>query len=463
VVKRTTFGLGVAALALVANAASCGARSELEAPFGPAPPLPSDGGAPPDMPECAVFNSSAQLAPFDLFVMLDTSGSMQQVTSAGQSKWESVRFALSSFFFDDESTGIGIQLDYYPIIDDAIPLYCDVDADCGVTATLGCQPRRACEDGSRTCFTSDDCEPGVACVTLGRCRQQEPPNPNNEDFVICIPGSNIDGLQCSVGPCEPTGGCDDQFTCNSGAYQVLPANEMQRLPGARDALVADLTSRPPPEGGTPTLPALRGVMDAALAWQLQNPDTRIGVVLATDGFPSSCDEDLYVDPDLATSNLAQVASEGFAAGIRTFVIGVFEADEGNVAEERLDPIANAGGSGKAFVVSTDDDVASDFRDALNQIRVDAQACAFSVVDDEPIEFDAVWVKLQRGAEEVWVRQVGGVDACDDVDGGFYFDPPPVPNGTTANIVLCPTSCDVLGASADRRAEVFTECPDDPTQ
>lgn len=415
------------------------------------------------MPECAVFNSSAQLAPFDLFMMLDTSGSMQQVTAQGLSKWESVRFALSSFFFDAESTGIGVQLDYYPIIDGFIPLYCDDDADCGVTAVAGCQPRRACEDGSRTCFSSDDCEPGVSCVPLGRCRQQEPANPNNADFVICLPGSPFPELQCAIGPCEPTGGCDDQFTCDSGAYLTLPGSEMLRLPGDRDALVTDLESQPAPEGGTPTLPALRGVMDAALAWQMQNPDTRIGVVLATDGFPSACDEDLYTDPELTTANLAQVAADGFGSGIRTFVIGVFEADEGNVAEDRLDPIASAGGSETAFVVSTDDDVATSFRDALNQIRVDAQACAFSVVNEEPIDFATVWVKLQRGSEEIWVRRVDGVDDCDDDEGGFYFDPAPAPGGTSATVVLCPASCDVLGASANRRAEVFTECPDDPTQ
>lgn len=462
--NRTTFGLGVAALALVAHAsASCGARSELEAPYGPQPPPPSDGGAPPDAPECAVFNSSAQLAPFDLFMMLDTSGSMSQITAQGTSKWESVQFALSSFFFDAESTGIGVQLDYFPIIDDVVPSYCDNNADCGMTAVLGCQPRRACEDGTRSCFADGDCDPGVSCVPMGRCRQQEPPNPNNQDFVICIPGSTIPGFQCSVGPCEPTGGCDDQFTCNSSAYLKLPPGNMLRLPADRDALVSDLESQPQPEGGTPTLPALRGVMDAALSWQQQNPETRIGVVLATDGFPSACDADLYTAPELTTSNLAQVAAEGFAGGIRTFVIGVFEADEGNIAEERLDPIATAGGSSKAFVVSTDDDVATSFREALNQIRVDAQACSFSVVDDEPIDFDAVWVKLQRGSEEIWVRQVPDEEACDPNDGGFYFDPPPAPNGTSATVVLCPTSCDVLGASANRRAEVFTECPDDPTQ
>ncbi|MEM1030668.1 MAG: vWA domain-containing protein [Myxococcota bacterium] len=465
--RRTTWGMGLAVAFAIAHAAACGSRSELPAPFGAQvrdDDPPGDGGSPPDAPECAVFNSSAQLAAFDLFMMLDTSGSMNQSTASGLPKWDAVRYALSSFFFDPESTGIGIQLDTYPIIQSNLPTYCDSDAACGPTAVLGCQPRRVCADGSRICFADAGCEMGVPCVDLGRCRDQEPPNPNNGDFVICVPGADLPGLTCAQGECLPTGGCDDQFTCDADQYLRLPDDEMLRLPAAKDKLVTELDAIPAPEGGTPTLPALRGVMDAALAWQALNPDVRLGVVVATDGFPSSCDEDLYDNPMTTTDNLAAVAAEGFAAGIRTFVIGVFEPSEENNAEERLDPIANAGGSGRAFVVSTDDDVAADFAEALNQIRIDAGACAFSVTDEETLDVDSVWVKLQRDGADVWVRRVTGPAACDPDDGGFYFDPPPPPTGaTSANIVLCPESCDVLGASATRRAEVFTECPDAPSR
>ena len=67
---------------------------------------------------------------------------------------------------------------------------------------------------------------------------------------------------------------------------------------------------------TPSVPALQGAVEYAIAWQAQNPGRQTIVVLITDGVPTMC--------DLSETSLIAAVARGMTNGspIRTFVIGV---------------------------------------------------------------------------------------------------------------------------------------------
>ena len=70
-------------------------------------------GNPPDA-ACATQSASAQSLPLDLFMMVDSSGSMTEKTSAGTTKWAAVQAAMRAFFNDPMSAGISVGLPVLP-------------------------------------------------------------------------------------------------------------------------------------------------------------------------------------------------------------------------------------------------------------------------------------------------------------------------------------------------------------
>src|SRR3954454_19071773 len=100
---------------------------------GPEIHVASDGatsGNPPDA-ACAAQSASAQSLPLDLFMMVDSSGSMTEKTSAGTTKWAAVQAAMSAFFNDPMSAGISVGLQYCPLIQPNVGPTCASNASCG--------------------------------------------------------------------------------------------------------------------------------------------------------------------------------------------------------------------------------------------------------------------------------------------------------------------------------------------
>jgi len=435
---------GIATASALLAAMSCGARSSL-----PAPERQGGGGAGGGPPDCVVFNSSAALAPLDLFVMLDASGSMQDVTTGGLQKWDAVSIAFDAFVHDSESNGIGMALSFFPIIDVSVPELC-FDSDlCGVPDS--CQLMNACPNAGTLCSTDEDCDaagfPDDPCVPLGLCL-------NAATEVYCMQGQ-----ECApgTGPCQQVGFCENRFTCESAPYGP-PAFGVKMLPAAADEFVAVVDAKNP-DGGTPTLPALEGVIDHAVDWSEANPTHNVIVVLATDGFPSVCDPDLDDNPPQAILNIANAAAVGAAAGISTWVIGVFSQAAASEAQANLDSIADAGGTGEAFVITTSGMVTNEFLAALNEVRLTAKSCEFELTKpDEPIDYTEVWVKITpKMGDPVWVSYVSSAAVCGD-QGGFYYDEPLGAGVLPTKLILCPQTCAVLGASPNRTVEIFTTCP-----
>jgi hypothetical protein len=335
---------------------------------------------------------------------------------------------------------------FFPIIDLSVPENCYEEAACGAPGY--CQFINVCPSSGTICLDQSDCVaagfPNDPCAYYGQCAM-------GGGASACMPDA---GVNCppGAGPCVPIGFCENRFTCDPEPYGP-PVFGIELLPAAADEFVQTINKQIP-EGGTPTLPALTGVIEHAAAWSAANPTHNVIVVLATDGQPSVCDPDLLGDPEQAIANLAAVADSGNQAGIQTWVIGVFSPATQAQAQLNLDAIAEAGGTEKAFVIATDDVVTSEFLAALNQVRLTAKSCEFELSLGEDVDHDAVWVKITpKGADPIWVKRVPSADAC--VEGGFFYDDPFTPT----KIVLCPETCAVLGASPDRTLEIFTTCPD----
>ncbi len=442
--NKTHLFCGVAfAATLVVTPLACGARSELEIPD---PPDHNTGGGP---PECVVFNSSAALAPLDMFVMLDSSGSMLDITAGGVEKWAAVRTAFDAFVHDGESRGITVSLAFFPIVDLSVPEDCFDDTACGAPDT--CQLIDFCPSTGIQCGDDADCAAaGVpeACVGFGRCLN------TTSQIVFC----NVQAQDCptGTGPCQQAGFCENRFTCDTPPYgnQVFGP---KALPDAADGFVSAIANQSP-IGGTPTLPALTGAIDNAVSWSEANPTHNVIVVLVTDGVPSVCDPALETDPMQAQQNMADVAAFGASRGVQTWAIGVFAPSEELDGGQNLDAIAAAGGTGSAFVITTSDVVSNEFLEALNQVRLNAKACEFSFDPEEDVAFEDVWVKITPSTgEPVWVPYVGP-SGCDGQSQGFDYDALP-----PTKIILCPQTCSVLGASPNRTVEIFTTCPDPQSQ
>ena len=65
---------------------------------------------------CASTSQTATTTPLDMYVMMDQSGSMDEATGTSLSKWEAVSQALAAFLNDAASTGIGVGIQYFPLV-----------------------------------------------------------------------------------------------------------------------------------------------------------------------------------------------------------------------------------------------------------------------------------------------------------------------------------------------------------
>jgi len=62
------------------------------------------GGGGPD--QCDAITSTAKLVPLDLYVLIDSSKSMNETTTAGSTKWQALSDAMTGFFKDPNSAEI---------------------------------------------------------------------------------------------------------------------------------------------------------------------------------------------------------------------------------------------------------------------------------------------------------------------------------------------------------------------
>jgi hypothetical protein len=402
-------------------ASACGSRSELLAPGR----SNATSGSPAPTPEevCAQLEAGLEVVQVDMFFMFDTSGSMGEVTAEGTSKWQALTQAMWSFLFDPAASGLSVGVGFFPRHNTQVAAFCYAGVGCA--GADDCVPIGQCMPGGATmCSTDEQCPgDGEYCQLTGYC----------QGGGLCDPNTSAG---CPFGACNSVGYCASHTRCDADAYRITA---LATLPD--DAFgFANAIEAHPLDGFTPTLPAFQGVMQSAREWQDDHSDDAIVAVLATDGLPTLCDPALQQSGiDAGVASLANVAAEGYANGIRSYVLGVFTPQEEATAKPRLDDVAKAGGTGTAFVVSTDENVAGKLVDALNQVRLE-NTCSFLLPEGiEQLDLKQVRVSatLENGSS-VEFPQRAGVASCDPETGGFYFEPqlPQIPK----HIVLCPASC-----------------------
>jgi hypothetical protein len=269
------------------------------------------------------------------------------------------------------------------------------------------------------------------------------PPPTNCD------GSNPNDPTCGLyGPCLGSNVCFGSYyddSCSNADYQT-PEIPIASLPGIGSTINASLAAHSPPDGGTtPSQPAVEGAIQYAAGWAAANPTHVTVVVLATDGDPSNCSSNTVAGTAAAVEH-----AFGGTPPVKTFVVGV-GSQLGS-----LNLIAEAGGTGEAFIVDTAADVAAQFAAAMTQIRSTGQ-CLVGIPDPQvgAPDYGKVNVEIAdpSGNEPaIELANVGDADGCDPVEGGWYYDDPDDPE----RIFLCPASCaDVTGVSWD--VEVLLGC------
>ena len=426
-----------------------------------AAPRPSDGPAPLDLGSpvvggsslgdaaCAAQSQMAQTVPLDMYVMLDSSASMLEMTSTGVTKWDAIRAALVTFVNDPNSAGIGVGLQYFPLEEAGVPDSCAVDKDCGASGPCDILKTCAAAANVTACNQDSDCGRGDTCVPLGVCTYST--DPNVPEYCVPVGGS------CGAprgNNCEAIAGyCDGRDLCTGASY-ATPAVEVATLPGVATAVVGSLTQHEP-DGLTPTSGALTGALTHATALAKQRAGHRVVVLLATDGLPSECTpDDIMGVSSISASALAATPS------ISTFVIGVFAPAEAQDAQTNLDSIAAAGGTKKSFVINLSQNVEQQFLAALTAVRTAALSCAFAVPTPptgQVLNYFDVNVDFTSGAgQTVTIGNVEDKAACDPKQGGWYYDVDPSA-GTPTNISVCDTSCTTLQADPAGRVEVLLGC------
>jgi hypothetical protein len=377
------------ALVPVAFVAGCGARSDLDLPA---------------REFCAEFEARAQPSQLDLFLLLDSSGSMDVQTAQGSTKWQDLVTSFETFLSDASLAGSELGVGFFPRSRPEVPEQCDVDEHCG--APDACQPLTVCQPSTAAgCWTDAD------CTKAGYPEDR----------------------------CEVEGGfCNNTVYCDPRAYRI---DFTSTLPAAATDVLTSMRAREL-IGGTPTAPALEGALTSAQAWAQAFPSHKAIVVLATDGLPTTCDPDVHpLDPRLGVGSLPAVAASGAAAGVSTFVIGVFAPDEQDTAEEHLGTVAMSGGTEQAYLISTQANVEMALLSALRDVRDAAARCVYSVDWRGRAAGDAT-VRLRvesPTAGELVLNERPGRDACGNAD-GFYFDSAPTGDATVARVALCPATC-----------------------
>jgi hypothetical protein len=220
-------------------------------------------------------------------------------------------------------------------------------------------------------------------------------------------------------------------SCAASDYES-PAVPLS-IPSDPSTLIAQIDQREL-AGATPTSAALEGSYRYLDSRTLQNPGRRVVTVLATDGDPTPCDGGSLA-PIADVAALAATALAG-PSRIQTFVIGV----GGSLAN--LDQVAQAGGTGQAFLTDTSADLATELTAALEAIRTSATPCAYQIPDSSErgvIDPDRVNVHLvPSGAATptlVPMTPDGTAAGCGP-EGGWYYDDPASPSV----VELCDSTC-----------------------
>lgn len=253
------------------------------------------------------------------------------------------------------------------------------------------------------------------------------------DFLEHAPSGMGFGLSLFPVPGSATSSCD------TGYYRekALPIADVAQMVEGAQALLDAL----PPQGQTPTAPALTAALDLASTYALSHVDRSVVVVLATDGLPTAC----APTDTAALARLAKSALEG-PAHVRTVVVASRSLELTDLSG--FERIAAAGGSGHPLVIDPRADFAHQLGAALSASAARAVACDLAIPEPPAgarLDYDAVNVVLDGGDQRVTLPRVSGPTTC-TATGGWYYDIDPA-EGAPSRLNMCKSSCERADSSA----------------
>jgi hypothetical protein len=386
---------------------------------GPLPVAPDAGGP---ARQCAEQAHQAEVVPLDLLLLVDASGSMDQLAGVN-TKWETAQTALTAFVRDPRSAGLGVGIQFFP------------------------------SNIEKPCTRDADCFPGIPGTAAGLCRML-PAGRCSADGTSCTNA----GQPCpgGSGTCQPPArSCRLLFPtleCDQVVHE-RPAVAISDLPAAEARVVGALNANEP-IGGTPMGPAVRGALAHIRARLQANPGRRAALIMASDGLP---------DPQCPMSDIPAIAATlaeayGGTPSIPTYVIGVFGEMELAMAQMAMNQLAMAGGSNQAFVLEANADLTRRLQEALNQIRGAALACEYRIPPPSggPIDFQKVNVRYTGAAGAENIPYVERADRCDPMRGGWYYDVPPA-MGVPSRILTCDATCRRFNSDQTGKVELVFGC------
>jgi hypothetical protein len=249
-------------------------------------------------------------------------------------------------------------------------------------------------------------------------------------------------------------GHDDEVKCMPATY-ASPDVSMRALPDNAQPIAESIDAHyftkeeccdNPEHDGTPTRPAMEGVVEYLRTWVKDHKGHTGVILLATDGEPSPVCDDNGIDE--ASQVIADAA--GASPAIHTYVIGIGH-------EDKLQDLAEAGDTGlDALIVDgTGKDTEKELLDALAKVRGQALPCDFALPQGDGI--DPLKVNVQRsakGKDPLMLVNVGTQAGCDGADRlAWYYDDPSQPS----RIVLCPRTCDDATSDTTTRIQIVVGC------
>jgi hypothetical protein len=213
--------------------------------------------------------------------------------------------------------------------------------------------------------------------------------------------------------------------------------------GQAAALTTAVGNETPNGTGTPTVPALTGAIQKAVAWKTANPTHIVVVVLATDGQPNGCG-------GIAAVEKAAAAGVSGTPSVLTYVIGV-GSSTGN-----LDGIAMSGGTMASFPVNNGDSAA--FVAALKKIQGTSIGCQYQLptpMAGQMLDFTKVNVEYTPGGGGAaqTLPNVGDMSGCTANPTGWYYDNAASPT----QILLCSNECTTVKADMNASIDVVLGC------
>jgi hypothetical protein len=276
-------------------------------------------------------------------------------------------------------------------------------------------------------------------------------------FPLVLPGINpfctVDADCSTYGPCvggidigggaRLFGNCQQADVCQVSAY-AAPAVPLALPPN--HAPVVSAIQGMSPGGGTPTRPALEGAMQYTVGWAQANPGRKTILVLASDGEPTGCQQN-------AVQDSANIAAAGLSQnGIQTFVIGV------GSSLTSLNQIAQAGGSGQAYIVDAGGNTQQQFAEALAKIHGAALPCDFHIPTDgqsDPGKVNISFTSTANPNPTTVPRTADMTAGTCPTDGSpaWHYDNPAAPTSA----VLCAGTCTGL-KEVSARVDFIIGCP-----